>query len=83
VIDDPVRSRADADSQRVRDMNFEWYKADLLPRMRPGGRIVLIMTRWHEDDLAGRILAEMAAGGEHWHVLSLPAEAEPDDPLGR
>lgn len=41
------------------------------------------MTRWHEDDLAGRILAEMAAGGEHWHVLSLPAEAEPDDPLGR
>jgi predicted phage terminase large subunit-like protein len=83
VIDDPVRSRADADSQHVRDMNFEWYKADLLPRMRPGGRIVLIMTRWHEDDLAGRILAEMAAGGEHWHVLSLPAEAEPDDPLGR
>jgi hypothetical protein len=65
------------------EMNFEWYKADLLPRMRPGGRIVLIMTRWHEDDLAGRILAEMAAGGEHWHVLSLPAEAEPDDPLGR
>lgn len=39
VIDDPVRSRADADSQHVRDMNFEWYKADLLPRMRPGGRI--------------------------------------------
>jgi predicted phage terminase large subunit-like protein len=44
---------------------------------------VLIQTRWHEDDLAGRILAEAAISGEQWHVLSLPAEAEPGDPLGR
>ena len=45
--------------------------------------MVLIQTRWHEDDLAGRILAEAETSGEQWHVLSLPAEAEPDDPLGR
>src|SRR5262249_54749959 len=43
----------------------------------------LIQTRWHEDDLAGRLLAEMQTGGDQWQVISLPAEAEPDDPLGR
>jgi predicted phage terminase large subunit-like protein len=83
VIDDPVRSREDADSQAVRDRNWDWYKTDLSTRLRPGGRVVLIQTRWHEDDLAGRILAEAETSGEQWHVLSLPAEAEPDDPLGR
>jgi hypothetical protein len=83
VIDDPVRSREDADSQTVRDRIWDWYKTDLLTRLRPNGRIVLIQTRWHEDDLAGRILAEMVAAGERWHVLSLAAEAEGDDPLGR
>ena len=44
--------------------------------------MIIIQTRWHEDDLAGRLLAEMENGGEHWEV-SLPAEAEPNDPLGR
>jgi predicted phage terminase large subunit-like protein len=83
VIDDPVRSREDADSQAVRDRIWDWYKTDLLTRLRPGGRVVLIQTRWHEDDLAGRIIAEAVTSGEHWHVLSLPAEAEPDDPLRR
>jgi hypothetical protein len=83
VIDDPVRSREDADSQAVRDRTWDWYKTDLLTRLRPGGRVVLIQTRWHEDDLAGRILAEAASTGEQWHILSLPAEAESGDPLGR
>jgi len=83
VIDDPVRSREDADSQAIRDRTWDWYKTDLLTRLRPGGRVVLIQTRWHEDDLAGRILAEAATSGEQWHILSLPAEAEPGDPLGR
>ena len=81
VIDDRVRSREDADSQAIRDRIWDWYKTDLLTRLRPGGRVVLIQTRWHEDDLAGRILAEAATSGEQWHVLSLPAEAEPGDPL--
>lgn len=62
IIDDPVRSRADAESSTLRDRQWEWYKSDLLPRLRPGAAIVLIMTRWHEDDLAGRILAEASAG---------------------
>ena len=83
VIDDPVRSRADADSEQMRDRAWDWYKGDLIPRLRPGAAIVLIMTRWHEDDLAARILAESARTGGRWQVLSLPAEAEANDPLGR
>lgn len=83
VIDDPVRSREDADSELVRDKTWDWYKSDLYTRLKPGGRIVLIQTRWHEDDLAGRLLADMAAGGDKWDVISLPAIAEDNDPLGR
>ena len=45
--------------------------------------MILIQTRWHEDDLAGRIVAETERGGEPWDIVSLPAEAEPGDLLGR
>lgn len=83
VIDDPIRSREDADSETIRDKTWDWYKSDLYTRLKPGGRIVLIQTRWHEDDLAGRLLTDMAAGGDRWEVISLPALAEEDDPLGR
>ena len=83
LVDDPVRNREDADSEHARERTYEWYRSDLLPRLKPGGRVIIIQTRWHEDDLAGRLLAEMASGGEHWEVVSLPAEAEPNDPLGR
>ena len=83
VIDDPIRSREDADSETVRDKIWDWYKSDLYTRLKPGGRIVLIQTRWHEDDLAGRLLADMAAGGDQWEIISLPALAEANDPLGR
>lgn len=83
IIDDPVKGRAEADSESIRRRVWDWYKADFWPRLKPGGRIVLIMTRWHEDDLAGRLLAEQSIGGERWEVLSLPAEAGADDPLGR
>ena len=72
VIDDPIRNREDADSKLVREKTWDWYQSDVLPRVKPGGRIILIQTRWHQDDLAGRILNEMAAGGEEWEVVSLP-----------
>lgn len=83
IIDDPVRSREDADSEVTRNKTWEWYKSDLYTRLKPGGRIVMIQTRWHEDDLAGRVLAEMEAGGDRWDVVSLPAIAEENDQLGR
>src|SRR5262249_12016299 len=49
LIDDPIRSREDADSQHVRDKIWDWYKSDLLTRLAPGGWVVLIQTRWHHD----------------------------------
>jgi predicted phage terminase large subunit-like protein len=83
VIDDPVRSREDADSELVRERVWEWYQSDLYTRLKPGGRIVLIQTRWHEEDLSGRLLADMQSGGDQWEIISLPALAEENDPLGR
>jgi predicted phage terminase large subunit-like protein len=79
VIDDPVKSWAEAESQLARDALYDWYRGELSARLKPGGRIVLIMTRWHEDDLAGR-LQESEAG---WACLRLPAMAEAGDALGR
>lgn len=85
VIDDPVKGRAEADSLTVRQHAWDWYKADFWTRLKPGAKVLYIGTRWHEDDLAGRLLAEAAAGGEQWEVVSIPAVAIEgrDDPLGR
>jgi len=78
LIDDPIRSRQDADSDLIRDRIWDWYINDFRTRLVPGAREVLIQTRWHEDDLAGRALNH-----SDWHVISLPAIAEDNDPLGR
>lgn len=79
VIDDPIKSQAEADNAQMRDGLWDWFRADLTTRLTPTGRIVLVMTRWHEDDLAGRLLAS----GDGWETLCLPALAEADDALGR
>ena len=81
VIDDPVKNREEANSETRRNAVWNWYTDDLYTRLEPGGAIILIMTRWHEDDLAGRILASEEA--DQWTVVSLPAFAEEHDPLGR
>jgi len=83
LIDDPVRSMEDADSKLEQERQWDWYKADVIPRLKPNARSILIQTRWNLGDLAGRILEEMANGGDQWEVLSLPAEARENDPLGR
>jgi predicted phage terminase large subunit-like protein len=80
IIDDPVKTHAEADSPLLRDWVWNWYRSDLTPRLKPNGRVVLVMTRWHEDDLAGRLLTLNAA---NWHIICLPALAEDNDPLGR
>lgn len=79
LIDDPIKSWAEADSRNARDALADWYRGELMARLKPKGRIVLIMTRWHEDDLAGRLLRQ----DDPWTVLRLPALAEAADPLGR
>lgn len=83
LIDDPVKSREEADSDVIRERVKDWWRNDLYTRLKPGGRCIVIQTRWHEDDLGGWLLDEMQRGGDTWDVLSLPAIAGQDDPLGR
>jgi predicted phage terminase large subunit-like protein len=80
LIDDPVKSRADADSETYRETTWNWFWSDLCTRLKPNAGVVIIMTRWHSDDLAGRLL-ESSSGD--WDVVSIPAEAEEGDMLGR
>ncbi len=80
LIDDPVKSREESQSALYREKVWDWYTNDLYTRLEPGGAMVLVMTRWHEDDLAGRILN---ADGDNWRIVRLPALAESGDPLGR
>lgn len=80
IIDDPIKNRQEANSPTYRDMLWDEYRNTLLTRLQPNASIILIQTRWHEDDLAGRVLEHE---GDDWHVISLPAEAEDDDILGR
>lgn len=81
IIDDPVRSKEDAESERIRDKIWDWYLNDFMTRLKPGGCQVVIMTRWHEDDLVGRILS--SADRDNWDVLVMPAIAEKSDQIGR
>ncbi len=76
-VDDPIKSRAEAESPTYRRRVWEWFNDDLFTRLEPNGKTVLIQTRWHEDDLAGRLLREAAeASGNDWAIVDLPALAE-------
>lgn len=81
IVDDPVKNREEAESQTYRERVWDWFKDDLYTRLEPNGAVILIMTRWHQDDLAGRLLR--GPGADSWAVISLPALAEENDPLGR
>jgi predicted phage terminase large subunit-like protein len=92
IADDLIRGRLDAESETVRRKTWQWWNADLMTRGKPGFSLVLINTRWHEDDVSGRILPKNYDGGsgwyeskqgERWFVLCLPAEARAGDALGR
>ena len=93
IIDDPIKGRQEADSETVRARTWDTYQEDLRTRLIPGGWEIIIQTRWHENDLAGRILPEDYAGesglimcrdGRDWYIVCLPAQCErQDDLLGR
>lgn len=83
LIDDPVKNDEQARSPTYRERAWEWYRSTAYTRLEPGGAVVLVMTRWHRDDLAGKILAQAADTGEKWEVVRLPAIAEENDQLGR
>lgn len=79
VVDDPVKNRAEADSPTYRDRVWEEWENSILTRHQAGTKIIVIQTRWHEDDLAGRIIEREP----HVKVVNIPVEAEDNDPLGR
>jgi predicted phage terminase large subunit-like protein len=80
AIDDPFGSREEAESAAHRDRVFDWLTNDILARCEPHTWVLLSMSRWHQDDVVGRIRAQL---GDSWLVLDLPGEAEEEDPLGR
>lgn len=86
IIDDPLKNREEADSPTVREAIWEWYTSTFYSRRSSTAGILLTMTRWNEDDLAGRLLKLQAEdpAADQWEVLRLPAVAtesgHPDDP---
>lgn len=84
IIDDPHKDLQSVQSKAQRDSVYEWYQSVLRLRLAPNGSIVLVQTRWSDDDLAGRLLRDMGDGhGEKWEVISFPAIATEHDILGR
>ncbi|MEO7367529.1 MAG: phage terminase large subunit, partial [Gemmatimonadaceae bacterium] len=80
IIDDPIGSRDEAESQAHRDRVWDWFTSDLLARCEPHTAVLFTMSRWHTDDPAGRLLDRFR---NLWTVIDLPGRAEPNDPLGR
>lgn len=89
IIDDPLKNREEADSKAVRDKVWKWWQDDIQSRiLDEGGRFIIIMTRWHEDDLVGRLTDPnnphfIEEEAKKWRILDLPALARDDDALGR
>lgn len=86
ILDDLIKNREDADSENYREALYKWYQSSMRTRLEGIGSIIFTITRWHEDDLAGRLLeaARKDPKADQWVVLNLPAVKEvdghPDDP---
>ncbi len=89
IVDDPIKNAQEALSKTYRERLWNWYKTTLRTRLEPGGSIIIIMTRWHEDDLAGKLTTAQDGDPDDpalmdpWRIVNLPAIAEKNDPLGR
>lgn len=81
LVDDPFRSMLDAQSEQARKKVWDWYTGTSYNRLQPGGAVVIINHRMHEDDLCGRLLAQQAAGGDQWEVVELPAISDAGEAL--
>lgn len=81
IIDDPIKNREEADSDTIRENVWKWYTSTFVTREEGAGAIIVILTRWHDDDLAGRLLAKAEEDPEadQWEVLQFPALAEEKD----
>lgn len=84
IVDDPLKNAEQAVSQTIRDNHWDWWQSTASTRIEPGGCAIIIATRWHYDDLSGRLIQAAETGdGMPVRRLRLPAIAEEDDPLGR
>lgn len=84
IVDDPHKDFADAHSQTKRDAIWEWYKSVAYTRLHHPALVIIVQTRWHEDDLIGRVLSDRYEGDPNqWRRIKIPAIAEADDVLGR
>lgn len=83
IVDDPIKNAIEAHSKIKREAVWSWWTSTAATRIEPGGFAVVIQTRWHEDDLAGRLLDRQGEEGWRWLYVNLPAIALADDPLGR
>lgn len=84
IIDDPIKNRQEAESETYRRHLYEEYQSTLYTRVQNNGAIVIVMTRWHEDDICGRLLNPSIVDPEDWEILNIPAVCETeDDLLGR
>jgi predicted phage terminase large subunit-like protein len=90
IIDDPIKDRKEADSETYRQNVWDWWTDVASTRLAPGAPVVVILTRWHEDDLAGRLTSpEHNQDWDAWRVLNIPAQADHNpnegevDALGR
>lgn len=80
IIDDPIKNNEEAQSQTIRDKIWDEWETTLSTRIQKGGSVIVVMTRWHEDDIVGRLLERSPYD---WERIRLPALAEENDLLGR
>ena len=83
IVDDPIKNAEEAMSDTIRQKHWDWWLSTARTRLEPGGVAVVLMTRWHEDDLGGRLLKSAAEGGDPVKEIRLPALAGDSDLLGR
>lgn len=86
IIDDPHKDREEANSETMRSKVWEWYTSTAYTRLESDGAIIVIQTRWHEEDLSGRLIQSMQTGDEYaerWEIVNFPALAEESDVLNR
>jgi predicted phage terminase large subunit-like protein len=83
IVDDPIKNDEEARSSTFREKQWDWWQSVATTRRRPGALIIVIQTRWHRDDLTGRILKQAQETGRKWRVVKFPALAEEHDVLGR
>lgn len=85
ILDDLIKDDEEANNDALREAAWDWFQSVAMTRLEPGGVAIIVQTRWHHDDIVGRLEQKQKAGevGEPWTFINLPAIAEPDDPLGR